>query len=124
MLDLRIAHQRWGSSSDHSINGHLHYPDDVDKSHNEDADDKIRKYPVDYCNNPPNVISFMSVITSTSGRLHSEFVLLLILQSHRETDRFFSSSGVHKTKSATLQIICNIDVTTVWIRSQTHPSHS
>jgi hypothetical protein len=29
-----------------------------------------------------------------SGRLHSEFVWLLFLQTHRETDRFFSSSGV------------------------------
>ena len=32
----------------------------------------------------------MSAIASTSGRLHSEFVRLLFLQSHRETDRFFS----------------------------------
>jgi hypothetical protein len=36
----------------------------------------------------------MSVITSTSGRLHSEFVRLLFLQSHRETDLFFEASGV------------------------------
>ena len=26
VLDLRIAHDRWGSISDPSINGHLHYP--------------------------------------------------------------------------------------------------
>jgi hypothetical protein len=25
VLDLRIAHERFGSSSEHSINGHLHY---------------------------------------------------------------------------------------------------
>ena len=36
----------------------------------------------------------MSPIPNTSVCLHSEFVLLLFLQSHRETDRFFSSSGV------------------------------
>jgi hypothetical protein len=36
----------------------------------------------------------MSVITSTSGRLHSEFVHLLFWQDHRETDRFFTGSGV------------------------------
>jgi hypothetical protein len=36
----------------------------------------------------------MSAIGSTSGRLHSEFVILLFLQAHRETDRFFSSLGV------------------------------
>ena len=34
-------------------------------------------------------------ISSTSGRLHSEFVLLLFLQVHRETDLFFATSGVH-----------------------------
>ena len=38
--------------------------------------------------NPPNDISLMSAIVSTSGRLHSEFVRLLFLQAHRETDRF------------------------------------
>jgi hypothetical protein len=37
---------------------------------------------------------FMPVIASTSGRLHSEFVRLLFLQAHRETDRFFAASGV------------------------------
>ena len=39
-------------------------------------------------------ISFMSPIPSTSGKLHSEFVRLLFLQDHRETDRFFTTSGV------------------------------
>ncbi len=29
VLDLRIAHERFGSSSDPIINGHLHYPTDV-----------------------------------------------------------------------------------------------
>ena len=62
VLDLRIAHERWGSSSDPSINGHLH------------------------------------AITSTSGRLHSEFVRLLFLQPHRATNRFFEDSGVHLTQ--------------------------
>ncbi len=32
VLDLRIAHDRWGSSSDPGINGHLHYPNDIDRS--------------------------------------------------------------------------------------------
>ncbi len=30
MLDLRIAHDRFGSTSDPSLNDHLHYPDDDD----------------------------------------------------------------------------------------------
>jgi hypothetical protein len=41
VLDIRIAHKRFGSSSDPSINGHLHYPNDVDRSLNVD---KIRTY--------------------------------------------------------------------------------
>ncbi len=84
-----IAHERFGSSSDPRLNGHLHYPDDTDRSLNEDATHRIRKYRADYNNNPPNDISFMSAITSKSGRLHSEFVRLLFLQDHWQTYRFF-----------------------------------
>ena len=72
MLDLRIVHDRFGSRSDPSINGHLHYPNDIDRSLNETVTDKIRKYLTDYNNNPPDSISFMSVIVNTSGRLHSD----------------------------------------------------
>ncbi len=70
VLDLRIVHDRFGSNTDPSLNGHLHYPNDID---------------------PPPDVAFMTVITSTSGRLHSEFVRLLFLQDHGETDRFFYS---------------------------------
>ena len=41
----------------------------------------------------------MPDIVSASGRLHSEFVCLLFLQAHRETDRFFAGSGVQLTQS-------------------------
>jgi hypothetical protein len=71
VLDLRIDHDRFGSSFDPSLNGHLHYPNDIDKSLNEAAVDKIRKYRADYNNNPPSVVSFMTDIVITSGRLHS-----------------------------------------------------
>ena len=40
VLDLRIAHERWGSSSDPSLNGHLHYPNDLDGTLSEAAADK------------------------------------------------------------------------------------
>ena len=94
VLDLRIAHDRFGSSSDPSINGHLHYPNDIDRSLNETVTDKMRKYHADYNNNPPSSVAFMPTIASTSGRLHSEFVLLLFLQGHRETDHFFAGHRV------------------------------
>jgi hypothetical protein len=99
VLDLRITHDRFGSSSDPSLDDHLHYPNDIDKSLNEDVADKIRKYRADYNNNPPHTVSFMSAIASTSGRLHSEFISLLFSQVHRETDRFFEESGVQLAQS-------------------------
>ena len=99
VMDLRIVHERFGSSSDPSLNGNLHYPNAIDRSLNEAAADKIRKYRTDYKNNPPNVVSFMSAVASTSGRLHSEFIRLLFLQAHRETDRFFATSGVQLAQS-------------------------
>ncbi len=37
----------------------------------------------------------MPAIASTSGRLHSDFIRILFLQTHGETDRFFATSGVH-----------------------------
>ncbi len=96
VLDLRITHARVGSSTDPTLNGYLKYPNNLDQSLIDTTADRIRKYRGDYNNRSPSEVSFMSVITSTSGRLHSEFVRLLfrVLQSHRETDRFFSPSGV------------------------------
>jgi hypothetical protein len=93
-MDLHIDHDRFGSSTDPSLNGHLHYPNDIDKSLMRLPLIKKRKYRVDYNNNPPSVVSFMCSIPSTSGWLHSEFIRLLFLQAHRETDRFFAASGV------------------------------
>ncbi len=62
VLDLRIAYDRFGSSSDPNLTGKLHYPNpnDIDRSLTETAADKIRKYRADYNNNPPNnAVSFM-----------------------------------------------------------------
>jgi hypothetical protein len=83
-----------GSSTDPSLNGHLKYPNNLDQSLNDTSADKIRKYRSDYNNRPPSAVSFMPVIVSTLDRLHSEFVRILFLHPHRETDRFFAASGV------------------------------
>ncbi len=90
MLDLRIAHERLNDSGVvlTLVLMDAYITLDVDRSLDESASDKIRNH-TDYNNIPPMVISFMSVIPSTSGRIHSEFVRLLFLQAHRETDRFF-----------------------------------
>ena len=148
VLDLRIAHERFGSSSNPSLNGNLHYPN---RSINEAAADKIRKYRADYNQNPPSAVAFMPAIASTSGRLHSEFIRLLFLQAHRETDRFFAASGVqlaqhnsglfhfHRAtysahlkskcgnllaKAAALRVNLNLDGAHITSQSHTHPSYS
>ncbi len=83
VLDLRVAHDRVGSSTDPALNGHLRYPNNLDQSLNDTDTDKIRRYRADYNNNPPRGVGFMPAIPSTSGRLHSEFIRILFLQTHR-----------------------------------------
>ena len=152
VLDLRIVRDRVGSRTDPTLNGHLRYPNNLDQSLNDVASDKIRKYRADYNNRPPSTVSFMPVIASTSVRLHSEFVRLLFLQTHRETDRFFAASGVQSAqsnlgssyfhsrraafsdqlkskvglalaKAAALRITLNLDGSPIISKSHTHPSH-
>ena len=120
MLDLRIAHDRFGSSSDPNINGHLHYPNDLDGSLNEATAAKIRQYRADYTNRPSNSISFMPAIASTSGRLHSELVRLLFLQDHFSS-QLKSKVGNILAKAAALRITLKIDIGS---KSYTHASHS
>ena len=93
----------------------------------------------------------MTPIPSTSGRLHSEFVRLLFLHPHRETDLFFTASGVLSAqsdpgffhyrrvafpsmfksrvgnilaKAAAVRINLNLDGVPIASKSHTHPSHS
>ena len=97
------------------------------------------------------MVSFIPDITSTSGRLHSEFVRLLFLQTHRETDRFFAVSGVQLAqtdrgifhyrrvafssmlksmvgnilaKAAALRVTLNLDGAPITSKSHTHLTHS
>ena len=97
------------------------------------------------------LLSFIPCIASTSGRLHSEFIRLLFLQGHRETDRFFAGLGVQLaqsnrgpfhyrrsacssmiksrvgnilTKTPTLRINLNLDGASITSKSHTHTSHS
>ena len=58
VLDLNI-------DSDPSINGHLHYPYDLDRPLNETAADKILHYRADYNNLPSHAISIMRAVDST-----------------------------------------------------------
>jgi hypothetical protein len=56
VLDLRNVHDRVGSCTDPTLNGHLRYPNNLDQSLNDTAADKIRKYRADYNNNPPTTV--------------------------------------------------------------------
>ncbi len=103
VLDLRIAHERFGSSSDPSINGHLHYPNDVDRSLNDTDPDKIRKYRADYNNNPPNTISLMTAIDSTSGDYMVNLCGFYFYKLIGKLTVFFSSSGVQLAHSTSGQ---------------------
>ncbi len=131
----RLDHERFGSISDPNLNGHVHYPNDIDSSLNESVKNKIRKNHADYNDNPPNVISFMLAIESTSGSLHSEFLCLLFLQNHRETVGFSADlwSSACTFYAITLnidgsplvsRITLNIDGAPLTSRSHTHTSHS
>jgi hypothetical protein len=67
VLDLRIAHDRVGSSADPTLNGHLKYPNNLDQSLNDAAADKIRKYRAE------------SLLTTTTGRRVRYHLCLLLL---------------------------------------------
>jgi hypothetical protein len=98
-----------------------------------------------------HIVCHLCLLLSTSGRLHSEFVRLLFLQTHRETDRLFAASGdqlaqstsglfhFHRaassqqlksrvgltlTKETSLRITLNLDGATITSKSHTHLSHS
>jgi hypothetical protein len=151
VLDLHVAHDRVGSSADPALNGHLRYPNNLDQSLNDAGAAKSRKYRADYNFNPSRGVGFMSAIASMSDPLHSEFIRILFLQAHRETDRFFAASGVMSSqsdrgffhyrrasfssmiksrvgnilaKASVLRINLNIDGSPIASKSHTHPSHS
>ncbi len=72
VLDLRIVHDRVGSSTDPTLKGHLKYPNNLDQSLNDSVADKIRKYRADYnnssdiCKNQPKRLDFDNTINLSS----------------------------------------------------------
>ena len=129
ILDLRITHELFGSSSDPSLNGNLHYPNDIDRSLNESVTDKIRKYLSDYNKNPPVTVSFIPDIVSTSVFLTSG---VQVEQHDRGLFHFprsvFSVQVKEKVgrtlvKTAVLRITLNLDGTPITSKSHTHLTH-
>ena len=81
---------RYGSSSHSLQNGRLTHQQDIDAPIA--AQRKINSYRQQYADNQN--ISFLPAILSTSTRMHGEFLRLLFLQAHRETEAHFTDTGV------------------------------
>ena len=92
VFDLSIAHDRFGSSSHVQQNGLLTHPLDLDAPLHVAAQRKIAAYQQQYADNQN--ISFLPAIMSTSTRMHGEFLRLLFLQAHRETEAHFIATGM------------------------------
>ena len=92
VFDLRITHDRYGKSAQPHHNGQLTHPNDLDAPLRLAAKSKIDDYRDQYANNQN--ISFLPAITSTSTRMHGEFLRLLFLQAHRETTAHFTALGM------------------------------
>ena len=76
VLDLSITHDRIGSSTANpQFHGTLSHPNTPDVPLNKDANWKLNKYRNHYANN--HSISCLLAITSTSARMHGEFIRLL-----------------------------------------------
>jgi hypothetical protein len=56
------------------------------------AQRKTNAYKQTYADNQN--ISFLPAIMSTSNRMHGEFLRLLFLQAHRETEAHFTAAGM------------------------------
>ncbi len=92
MFDLAVTHDRYGSTAQPHHNGLLPRPQDLDAPLHVAARKKISTYRDQYANN--RNITFMPAITSTSSRMHGEFLRLLFLQAHRETTERFNAIGM------------------------------
>jgi hypothetical protein len=76
VLDLRIVHDRVGSSTDPTLNGHLKYPNNLEQSLNN--------------NRPESVVSFRSVIPRIILFIFRLRTLLSIPSHHRVTQQTLS----------------------------------
>jgi hypothetical protein len=70
----------------------LRIPQDLDAPLRIAAQRKITAYQQQYADNQN--ISFLPAIVSTSTRMHGEFLRLLFLQAHQETEAHFTAVGM------------------------------
>ena len=104
VFDLSIAHDRFGSSSHVQQNGCLSHPQDREAPLRIAVQRKIAAYQQQYADNQK--ISFLPAIVTTSTRMHGEFLRLLFLQAHRETE-----AAVHRSVCV---CVCECVCVCVW----------
>jgi hypothetical protein len=97
VFDLSMTHDRFGSSSHVQQSGLLSHPQDLDAPLRRAAQCKINNYRQQYADN--QIISFLPAIVSTSTRMHGEFLRLLFLQAHQETEAHFTAAGMSSQRN-------------------------
>jgi hypothetical protein len=97
VFDLSMTHDRFGSSSHVQQNGLLSHPQDLDAPLRLAAQRKVNSYRQQYADNQN--IYFLPAIVSTSTRMHGEFLRLLFLQAHRETEAHFTAAAMSSQRS-------------------------
>ena len=97
VFDLSMTHDRFGSSSHVQQNGLLSHPQDLDAPLRLAAQRKINSYRQQYADNQN--ISFLLAIVSTSTRMYGEFLRLLFLQAHRETEAHCTAAGMSSQRN-------------------------
>jgi hypothetical protein len=75
----------------------LSHPQDLDAPLRLAAQRKINGYRQQYADNQN--ISFLPAIMSTSTRMHGEFLRLIFLQAHRETETHFTDAGISSQRN-------------------------
>jgi hypothetical protein len=98
VFDLSIPHDRCGSSSHVQQNGLRSHPQDLDAPLRLAAQRKINGYRQQYAENQ-NISFLPALIVSTSARMHGEFLRLLFLQAHRETETHFTATGMSSQRN-------------------------
>ena len=92
-----MTHDRFGSSCHVQQNGLLSHPQDLDAPLSVAVQRKINSYRQQCADNQN--ISFLPAIVSTSTRMHGEFLRLLFLQAHRETEAHLTAAGMSSQRN-------------------------
>jgi hypothetical protein len=97
VFDLSMTHDRFGSSSHVEQIGMLSHLKDLDAPLRLAAQRKLNSYRQQYADNQN--FSFLPAIVSTSTCMHAEFLRLLFLQAHRETEAHFTTAGMSSQRN-------------------------